>query len=320
MAKNRNNTTKPELWDEYIDESIPVHPEFGPSHPMVVFDNHNFCAGKTTLVRRMPGPHMHSQIEINFVLEGEITYWLDGKKVVLHSNSLNVFWGMVPHQVVHVFEPTHFVVFYIPIRVFLSLPNLNGFRDAIMSGALAQAQESFNFDREMFLNWRQELLSEDNHVREMVREELLLRLKRMGSGPWKNLSDTAQDSPRPDHQNLVRSIYVEQMSRFIAEHAHENINIANVAASANLNPNYAMTLYKKVLGITINQSLTRNRLDQAQSMLISTEKPITAIAMECGFGSISGFYEAFQQRFKEKPSAFRKSNPSRQDRQRGEEH
>ena len=35
---------------------------------------------------------------------------------------------------------------------------------------------------------------------------------------------------------------MQQMCRFIAEQAHEHINIATVAAWANLNPNYAMTL------------------------------------------------------------------------------
>ena len=58
---------------DYRDESVPALPETERGHPLVVFGDHRFCAGETTVVQRMKGPHMHSQIELNFVLEGEMT-------------------------------------------------------------------------------------------------------------------------------------------------------------------------------------------------------------------------------------------------------
>ena len=81
--------------------------------------------------------------------------------------------------------------------------------------------------------------------------------------------------------------------------------IHDVARAADLHPNYAMSLFKRAMGLTIKQSITRHRLDTAQSMLIATELPVASIAFDCGFGSLSSFYAAFEQRFHNSPAAFR---------------
>jgi AraC family transcriptional regulator, melibiose operon regulatory protein len=57
--------------------------------------------------------------------------------------------------------------------------------------------------------------------------------------------------------------------------------------------------------MSINQAIIRHRLDTAQSMLIGTDQPVAEIAFECGFGSLSRFYEAFKGRFKVSPKLFR---------------
>ncbi len=96
------------------------------------------------------------------------------------------------------------------------------------------------------------------------------------------------------------------MARFIGEHAVEDIGVEDVAAAAGLHPNYAMSLFKNAVGITIVQSITRHRLDVAQSLLIATSQPVATIAFESGFGSLSNFYHAFQQRFATSPATFRR--------------
>jgi AraC-like DNA-binding protein len=95
------------------------------------------------------------------------------------------------------------------------------------------------------------------------------------------------------------------MAQFIGEHALEDISAADVAKAADLHPNYAMSLFKRAVGLTIKQSITRHRLDMAQSMLIASDLPVATIAFDCGFGSLSSFYAAFEQRFQRSPAAFR---------------
>jgi AraC-like DNA-binding protein/mannose-6-phosphate isomerase-like protein (cupin superfamily) len=288
------------------DESVPVHPDHDPRHPLVIFGDHRFCAGENLTVQRMAGPHMHSQIELNFVLSGQMTYWFDGRELTVDEGRLCLFWGMIPHQVIDRQEGTRFVCLYVPMSVFLGLANLSRFRDAVFRGAMIEALEIRSWDRDIFQRWREELLAGDENLTEIVRNELTARVLRIERDGWRDLREegsaiasfSANDSERVEH--------IERMLRFIAEHALENISADDVGNAVGLHPNYAMSIFKRAVGHTINQAIVRHRLDTAQSLLISTDLSITDVAFESGFGSVSRFYEAFSERFVEKPTAFRR--------------
>lgn len=288
------------------DESVPVHPDHDPRHPLVIFGDHRFCAGESLTVHRMAGPHMHSQIELNFVLTGQMTYWFDGRELTVDEGRLCLFWGMIPHQVIDRSEGTRFVCLYVPMSVFLGLANLSRFRDAVFRGAMIEALEIRSWDRDIFQHWREELLAGDENLTEIVRNELTARVLRIERDGWRDLREegsaiasfSANDSERVEH--------IERMLRFIAEHALENISAEDVGRAVGLHPNYAMSIFKRAVGHTINQAIVRHRLDTAQSLLISTDLSITDVAFESGFGSVSRFYEAFSERFVEKPTAFRR--------------
>jgi AraC family transcriptional regulator, melibiose operon regulatory protein len=288
------------------DESVPVHPDHDPRHPLVIFGDHRFCAGESLTVHRMAGPHMHSQIELNFVLTGQMTYWFDGRELTVDEGRLCLFWGMIPHQVIDRQEGTRFVCLYVPMSVFLGLANLSRFRDAVFRGAMIEALEIRSWDRDIFQRWREELLAGDENLTEIVRNELTARVLRIERDGWRDLREegsaiasfSANDSERVEH--------IERMLRFIAEHALENISADDVGNAVGLHPNYAMSIFKRAVGHTINQAIVRHRLDTAQSLLISTDLSITDVAFESGFGSVSRFYEAFSERFVEKPTAFRR--------------
>ena len=99
--------------------------------------------------------------------------------------------------------------------------------------------------------------------------------------------------------------HVEAMADFISAHFHERINIGEVAGHIGLHPNYATTLFKDTVGLSISEYITRHRLSHAQAMLLNTDEKILAIAMDCGFGSLSRFYEAFRARLGTTPRQYR---------------
>ncbi|MGO4562648.1 helix-turn-helix domain-containing protein [Rhizobiales bacterium 3FA27D7] len=288
------------------DESVPAHPELNPAHPLVVFGDHRFCAGSSDRVMRMPGPHMHSQIEFNFVLDGRMTYWFDGRELTVSAGRLVLFWGMIPHQVIELDEPTHFVCLYVPMSVFLGLPSLSSFREAVFRGAMIEALDIKSYDHDIFRRWRDELLSRDTALEQIVRDELTARVRRLDREGWRDLRQVGEAMNVTHHGDGERIVHVECMARFISENALEAITVEHVARAVNLHTNYAMTIYKRAVGLTINQSIVRQRLDTAQSLLIATDMPIANVAFESGFGSLSRFYEAFAQRFGSQPGAFRR--------------
>lgn len=292
---------------KYRDESVPAHPEMDRGYPVVVFGDHRFCAGSTLEVRPMPRPHMHSQVELNLVLAGSMTYWFDGRVMELTAGRLALFWGMIPHQVTDCSADARFVVLYVPMATFLELPALSELRSAIFRGAVIEALEVKGYDRDIFQQWRSDLLSGDGQLEQIVRSELSARVQRLDREGWRDLRELARQHPKAGHlgHDHDRAVKVEKMAQFIGEHALEDISADDVAGAAGLHPNYAMSLFKRAVGLTIKQAITRHRLDMAQSMLIATDLSVATIAFDCGFNSLSSFYTAFAQRFRQSPAAFR---------------
>jgi transcriptional regulator GlxA family with amidase domain len=63
--------------------------------------------------------------------------------------------------------------------------------------------------------------------------------------------------------------------------------------------------FRKETGTTFSTYLTRVRVARAADKLRQTSDPILDIAYATGFGSISRFYEAFDQAMKQSPKAYR---------------
>lgn len=292
---------------KYRDESVPMHGGMVRGHPLVVFGDHRFCAGEQLDVQCMLGPHMHSQVELNFLLDGAMTYWFDGRQITLSSGRLALFWGMIPHQVIAKEEKTQFVVLYVPMSVFLGLPTLSSLREAIFRGAVVEALNIKPYDRDILLRWRVDLLSGDPQLELIVKDELTARVRRLDREGWHDLREIACLANSALPHDGERLIHVERMARFVGEHGLEDISVEEIARQSGLHPSYAMTLFKRSVGMSIKQSVTRHRLDTAQSMLIATDLPITRIAFDCGFGSLSSFYAAFEVRFQTSPAAFRRN-------------
>lgn len=290
------------------DESRPADPEAGTGHPLVIFGDHRFCAGERLDVMPMRAPHMHSQIEINFVLEGAMTYRFDGETITLRTGDLVLFWGMIPHQVCDVENGTRFVCLYAPFSQFLDISGLDLLRRAILRGAVIAAKSVADWEQAQFLRWRKDLITGEDRRIAIVREEFAARLRRLDHEGWRDLRTLAVPASSSLIFDAKRANNAEKMIRYIGEHAAQNLSVTEVARAAKLHPNYAMTVFRQFVGLTIHDAIQRHRLDIAQSLLIATDKPIASIAFETGFGSLSAFYAAFEKRFKITPRGFRLKN------------
>lgn len=272
----------------------------------IVLDDHRFCAERIMDVGVMPTVHRHSQFEINYLLKGSMTYWFDGREVTVETGKIAIFWGMVPHQLIRHTPHASFICLYIPASIFVSLPVGDVLRTALFGGDLVEPMVAYETDNGMFRRWREDLLSKNAQLEAIVRDELSARLRRVDRDGWRDLRGAAPTALGGAHRSSPQAHRLEAMARFIGEHSHEDISVADVAAHGGFHPNYAMTLFRNATGLTISQAIARNRLDTAQSLLVSTSDDIADIAFAVGFGSLSRFYEAFKARFDMSPARFRR--------------
>ncbi|MFO1068081.1 MAG: helix-turn-helix domain-containing protein [Geminicoccaceae bacterium] len=256
-----------------------------------------------TRVRLMAEAHIHSEVEVNFVLEGRMTYLFSGEMRSLAAGQLAVFWGTVPHRCIEIAEPTSFVCLYLPIASFLELPECAALKSAVLKGGLLVAREVDALDASLFLRWHKDLETGDRRRADLVRQELQARVRRIDVEGWTDVTGKAGEQPLPPEARPMAK--AQQMARFIAENLDRRLSVEEVAQAVGLHANYAMALFKRSLGLTVGQYVVRQRLSQAQAMLLSTDLEIARVAFESGFGSVSRFYDAFTRSVGVTPRQFR---------------
>ena len=204
----------------------------------------------------------------------------------------------MPHQTVQVSHGARFVCLYLPIEMFLALPLSARLRECVLGGGMIAADERLEPGWPERLHG--ELLSGDARLAELDRLEIELRLRRLDLTGWSDRAGAETAGGGNGRQAKVCA-----MARFLTSRAAGPIDAAAVAAAVGLHPNYAMTLFKSALGMTLGEYLTRYRLYLAQSMLLEDGRDVASIAFDAGFGSVSRFYDAFRRRFGVSPHRFR---------------
>ena len=92
---------------------------------------------------------------------------------------------------------------------------------------------------------------------------------------------------------------------YIDAHLGHEITLADLAELVDISQFYFGRLFKQSLGLSPYQYLLQQRVERAKQLLKQTDKPIVAIALECGFNSHSHFGRKFRQLTEMTPKAYR---------------
>jgi AraC-like DNA-binding protein len=94
---------------------------------------------------------------------------------------------------------------------------------------------------------------------------------------------------------------------FMHTHLSEKLTLADLARTARLSPSQFSRVFKAETGTAPIEYLQELRLFRARRLLRDTIRPVTDIALECGFNSSSYLSRCFQSRWGLSPSKFRKT-------------
>ncbi|MFO1488638.1 MAG: helix-turn-helix domain-containing protein [Verrucomicrobiota bacterium] len=267
---------------------------FDPSRPN--FAPYGFTCELWTPVP-MKRADRHNEIELNLLKHGSLTYLIGGNKVTIPAGRLAVFWAAIPHQIISSTDNTEYYVATIPLAWFIQCQFPAHFVDAILHARVVLDPEPFprDSDLEMFERWVHDFHSPSSQKRRISFLEIESRLLRF--------AETVPPDPVAGHAHRAGKLtietgglkHVEQMALFIAQHYTEKISAAQISKAAGLHPNYAMSVFKKALGITLVDCLTQHRVSHAQRLLATTNDKIIEVAFDSGFTSLSRFHEAFKR-------------------------
>lgn len=240
--------------------------------------------------------HHHTSVEINFLENCEMVYSFSGVPVKVKPGELTIFWGAQPHRVLSVTPGGRITNIYLSLSQFLRWGLPEKFTEAIIAGTVTSAADTLFDDSEFFNRLWSERQSDkqDGAWRRMHLDEIGSRLRRLGLEGWNTLLDPHSASAILDSD--ARTInHVEAILRYIADNFTRPITVNDVATGVSLSSGRAMSLFKKVMGVSIKHHLTRTRLSNSKMLLSETDQKILTVALDSGFGSLSSFYEAFTE-------------------------
>jgi AraC-like DNA-binding protein len=99
---------------------------------------------------------------------------------------------------------------------------------------------------------------------------------------------------------------IHKAIQFIQSHYDEAISLATISAEVNMSREHFCTLFHKSTGLRFIEYLTRIRIEKSAEWLRNSDRPVTEIALACGFQSISQFNRSFRAILGESPREFRK--------------
>lgn len=95
---------------------------------------------------------------------------------------------------------------------------------------------------------------------------------------------------------------------FIEQHYNEALSLEQIAAEANLNPEYFSRVFKEETGYNYSSFLSNIRMKKAEYLLINTMEKVQGIAEMVGYSNVSYFSTIFKKKYGVNPYEFRRIN------------
>lgn len=102
-------------------------------------------------------------------------------------------------------------------------------------------------------------------------------------------------------QERINPVYA-----YLVENFRQQVSLDVAAGIANMTPNAFCKYFKKITRKTFMETIIEYRLNHATQQLVQTDKPISEISFDSGFGDVSHFYKTFKVKMHLSPLNYRK--------------
>ena len=248
-------------------------------------------------------PHFHEDIEIMTIKEGQLSYFINGRNIVLHKgntivvNSNQIHYNMcidggTAKYVIAVIHPgilcNSVAVEMQAIRPIIDNPDLpylrfrnlsehtEEIRDLVL-GLPAIRHDAFAVTKQFYQIW------------DIIRKQA------------ETLGKTEETISDPGMKSFKSMMY------FISNSYQRRITLDDIAASGNISKSLCNTLFHKYVGESPINYLMHLRARKVAELLRSGNLSMTEIASLTGFGGVSYMSETFRKFFGKSPREYRKN-------------
>lgn len=251
--------------------------------------------------------HSHEGYEIYFFQKGKANYIIGSAVYSLTAGDLLIFKGDTMHHA----KPTLDVPYGRTVLNF----KLSYITDVLPSSMMEQMEYLLNKPGGQLVRWseveRPEIekllfqISSENDKRvvgydAMIKAyfvQLLVKIYRA--------ANSLEMQTQTLHMSQKES-NVQEVLKIINDRFQEDLSLDDMAELVHLNKHYMCHCFKEVTGFTVNQYLTKRRVDEAKKVLLTTNISIGRVSEMIGLNNSIQFSRLFKQHVGVSPQSFRK--------------
>lgn len=110
-----------------------------------------------------------------------------------------------------------------------------------------------------------------------------------------------------DSEENLKELDIDFIIKYIQSNFTNGISISHLSKEFNFTEEYFIRKFKKNIGITPYQYITKLKIDYAKSMLLNTNKSINLISELCGFKNLQNMINCFNKFEKTSPLKYKKN-------------
>lgn len=110
------------------------------------------------------------------------------------------------------------------------------------------------------------------------------------------------------HVQYDYGVLVQQVIDYINAHLPEKLSLGVVATYFSVNPSYLSDLFRRETGFTLTSFVARQRVCQAERLLLTSNEPVAQVAAQVGILDVNYFTHLFKRINGLPPGQYRKEN------------
>lgn len=233
-------------------------------------------------------PHFHHSYEVVYVFFGQLEVIVDGRKELLNEGDFALCLSNEIHTYRRIGPTRYYVGVFSPDFV----PEFH----RTTEGKTARSCK-FRIDGSI-LSFLQEHILQDKKTG-IPPFHLQIAATNLICGEYQRQAELME-------RNNKEYALMNTIADYIATHYREDLHLKDVATVLGYDYYYFSRLFYQIFSMKFSDYLSTCRFASATDALLSTDKPITQIALESGFQSIRSFNDVFLRKTGLSPAQYRK--------------
>lgn len=241
-------------------------------------------------------PHLHKELELVYVCEGESIAYLGSEKYLLKTGDLFLSFPNTVHYYKSFTQEASVLMIFSPDFI----PDFSGIlKNQLPTSPVLKAEVIPEYVKDIFLSMNNIYRGEKQYNLEICKGYLTVCLAELL--PMFSYCNTLSKNT-----DMIASILT-----FCQTHYSENISLDILAENLHISKYYISKLFNEKIKIGFSDYINALRVNSAKELLRNTDSSVTDISIQTGFNTIRSFNRAFLELTGMQPRQYRRIKTTR---------